>query len=149
MTHAVPTREDGLRRLEEFLPLAGRDYAELRNYVPGVVSGLAPYIRNRLLTEEEIPRAVLQRYSYEAAEKFLQEVCWRTYWKGWLEMRPSVWFRYLEDLHSRNGTFLNGDRVEPQRYYELLEQDTFRFGSSTREYVLLHDKSAASPAGRE
>jgi len=100
ITHAVPTREDGLRRLEEFLPLAGRDYAELRNHVPGVVSGLAPYIRNRLLTEEEITRAVLQRHSYEAAEKFLQEVCWRTYWKGWLEMRPSVWFRYLEDLHS-------------------------------------------------
>ena len=23
---------------------------------------------------------------------------WRTYWKGWLEGRPSVWHNYLEDL---------------------------------------------------
>lgn len=103
MTSAVPTREDGLRRLEEFLPLAGRDYAELRNHVPGIVSGLAPYIRTRLLTEEEITRAVLQRHSFQAAEKFLQEVCWRTYWKGWLEMRPEVWLNYLEDLQALRG----------------------------------------------
>lgn len=32
------------------------------------------------------------------AEKFLQEVAWRTYWKGWLELRPSVWTDYLADL---------------------------------------------------
>ncbi len=103
MTHAVPTREDGLKRLEEFLPLAGRDYAELRNHVPGVVSGLAPYVRTRLLTEEEITCAVLKRHSYKAAEKFLQEVCWRTYWKGWLEMRPEVWLNYLQDLQTLRG----------------------------------------------
>ena len=103
MTHAVPTREDGLQRLEEFLPLAGRDYAELRNHVPGVVSGLAPYVRTRLLTEEEITCAVLKRHSYKAAEKFLQEVCWRTYWKGWLEMRPEVWLNYLQDLQTLRG----------------------------------------------
>jgi deoxyribodipyrimidine photo-lyase len=103
MTFAAPTREDGLRRLEEFLPFAGRHYAELRNHVPGVVSGLAPYIRNRLLTEEEITCAVLQRHSYEAAEKFLQEVCWRSYWKGWLELRPEVWLNYLEDLQTLRG----------------------------------------------
>jgi hypothetical protein len=99
MTSTEPTRESGLRRLEEFLPFAGRDYAERRNHVPGVVSGLAPYIRHRLISEHEVVAAVLQRHSYQIAEKFIQEVCWRTYWKGWLEMRPEVWFRYLQDLH--------------------------------------------------
>lgn len=29
---------------------------------------------------------------------------------------------YLMDLATLNGTFLNGERVEPQRYYELLPQ---------------------------
>ena len=95
-----PAREAGLRRLEEFLPHAGRDYAERRNHVPGTVSALSPYVRHRLLTEEEIARAVLQRHSFEAAEKFLQEVCWRTYWKGWLEMRPEIWPNYLRDLQT-------------------------------------------------
>ncbi|MEY2907340.1 MAG: hypothetical protein RLZZ408_1811 [Verrucomicrobiota bacterium] len=98
MTRPLPTRKEGLRRLEDFLPFAGKDYAERRNHVPGTVSGLSPYIRHRLITEEEIAHAVLQRHSYEAAEKFLQEVCWRTYWKGWLELRPDVWKNYLRDL---------------------------------------------------
>jgi deoxyribodipyrimidine photo-lyase len=100
MTRPLPTREEGLRHLGGFVPFAGRDYAERRNYVPGTVSSLSPYVRHRLLTEEEITGAVLQRHSYEAAEKFLQEVCWRTYWKGWLEMRPGIWLHYLEDLEA-------------------------------------------------
>jgi smad nuclear-interacting protein 1 len=53
------------------------------------------------------------------------------------EVRP-----YLMDLGSTNGTFLNGERIEPQRYYELLEKDVVKFGNSTREYVLLHEQSA-------
>jgi deoxyribodipyrimidine photo-lyase len=62
------------------------------------VSGLSPYIRHRLVSEEEVAREVLAQHSFETAEKFLQEVCWRTYWKGWLEMRPAVWLNYLKDL---------------------------------------------------
>jgi smad nuclear-interacting protein 1 len=45
---------------------------------------------------------------------------------------------YLMDLRSVNGTFLNGERIKPARYYELREQDLVKFGLSTREYVLLN-----------
>jgi deoxyribodipyrimidine photo-lyase len=94
-----PTRAAGLARLEEFLPFAGRAYASGRNVDRGPddrsnVSALSPWIRRRLITEEEVIAAVLARHSFSAAEKFVQEVVWRTYWKGWLEMRPSVLWHF-------------------------------------------------------
>ncbi|MEO1453127.1 MAG: FAD-binding domain-containing protein [Pseudomonadota bacterium] len=92
-----PTRTAALERLSAFIPKAGRDYTSGRNYdLPGHphVSGLSPFIRHRLVTETEVLEAVLGRYSLSSAEKFIQEVFWRTYWKGWLEMRPSVWGDY-------------------------------------------------------
>ncbi|OAN80742.1 DNA photolyase [Jannaschia sp. EhC01] len=98
-----PTRTEALDRLARFVPTAGRDYAAMRNYdLPGQghphVSRLSPYLRHRLLTEEEVLQAVLGRYSLATAEKFVAEVCWRTYWKGWLERRPGAWADYRRDL---------------------------------------------------
>ena len=95
----IPRRDEGLRRLEEFLPRAGQAYAKLRNYDRGPahhtdVSTLSPWIRHRLVLEEEVVSAVLARHSFSAAEKFIQEVFWRTYWKGWLELRPVIWRDY-------------------------------------------------------
>jgi smad nuclear-interacting protein 1 len=49
---------------------------------------------------------------------------------------------YLMDLGSTNGTYINENRIEPRRYYELFEKDTIKFGNSSREYVLLHENSA-------
>lgn len=48
---------------------------------------------------------------------------------------------YIIDLGSGNGTYLNNQRIEPQRYYELKEKDVIKFGFSSREYVLLHEFS--------
>jgi deoxyribodipyrimidine photo-lyase len=101
MTGFAPDRASGLARLRSFLPRAGRDYASLRNHdLPGHphVSGLSPWIRHRILTEEEVLAAVLARHSAAAAEKFIEEVMWRTYWKGWLELRPAVWTIYRSGL---------------------------------------------------
>lgn len=91
----IPTRAAGLARLNEFLPRAGRAYAERRNLDLGPqdrsnVSALSPWLRRRLITEDEVVAAVLARHSAAAAEKFIQEVAWRTYWKGWLELRPAM-----------------------------------------------------------
>ena len=115
LTRFPPTRTAALERLQAFVPKAGRDYAARRNYDLGRdghdgVSTLSPYLRARVLTEEDVLRAVLGRHSASAAEKFVQEVFWRTYWKGWLEMRPSVWTHYhtalkhrLDDVHTQSG----------------------------------------------
>ncbi|KAJ3597249.1 hypothetical protein NHX12_000777 [Muraenolepis orangiensis] len=48
---------------------------------------------------------------------------------------------YILDLGSGNGTYLNNQRIECQRYYELKEKDLLKFGFSSREYVLLHEFS--------
>ena len=97
------TRQAGLDQLKAFIPHAGANYAKRRNYDfgPGqhsAVSQLSPYIRHRLIREDEVLRAVLDQHSSQNAEKFIQEVFWRTYWKGWLEMRPSVWGAYWAEL---------------------------------------------------
>ena len=97
-----PTRAEGLRRLATFVPKAG-DYAARRNYDLGAgqhsaVSTLSPYLRHRLITEEEVLQAVLARHSLPRVDKFVAEVFWRAYWKGWLELRPGVWAAYRAGL---------------------------------------------------
>lgn len=89
--------------LESFLERAGSDYAARRNYDLGPgrhagVSCLSPWVRTRLLPEWEVVRRVANTHGVERASKFIDEVCWRTYWKGWLQLRPEVWDRYLEEL---------------------------------------------------
>ena len=74
----------------------GHAYVANRNtdFGPGrndQVSGLSPWIRRRLVTEEAVVRAAVASHGARGADKFVQEVLWRTYWKGWLEMRPEVW----------------------------------------------------------
>jgi len=49
---------------------------------------------------------------------------------------------YVIDLNSSNGTYLNNQKIDPQRYVELREKDVVKFGYSSREYVLLHEHSA-------
>jgi deoxyribodipyrimidine photo-lyase len=98
-----PTRAAGLARLAAFAPSAGRHYAASRNDDLGPdrrsnVSVLSPYIRHRLITEEEVLAAVLAQHSQSAAEKFVQEVFWRTYFKGHLETRPVIWSNYRHNL---------------------------------------------------
>ncbi|MFP7833895.1 FAD-binding domain-containing protein [Marisediminicola sp. LYQ134] len=99
----APTRAAGLELLADFVPRAGRDYAVGRNTDPGpgrdtAVSMLSRYVSHRLVTEREIIEGVLEKHSPAAAQKFVQEVFWRTYWKGWLELRPSVWAGYRADV---------------------------------------------------
>ncbi len=99
----APTRAAGLARLRAFTPVMGRRYAATRNHDLGPddrsnVSALSAHVRRRLVTEAELVTAALDAHGLEAAGKFIEEVCWRTYWKGWLEHRPSVWRAYRTGL---------------------------------------------------
>jgi deoxyribodipyrimidine photo-lyase len=115
-----PDRASGVAQLERFLPRAGAYYKRHRNTDPGPqardgVSQLSPWLRHRLLTEPEVLGATLEHHAFGTAEKFLQEVCWRSYWKGFLERRPSLWSRYRESVRNAFDT-LGADDVRHARY---------------------------------
>ena len=90
------TRAAGQARLEQFSAKMGRDYAQGRNFDRGPaahrdVSMLSAYIRRRLITEPEVIATAIKTQGAEASAKFIDEVIWRSYFKGWLEQRPEVW----------------------------------------------------------
>ncbi|KAJ3817826.1 smad nuclear interacting protein 1, partial [Lentinula raphanica] len=49
---------------------------------------------------------------------------------------------FIIDLESTNGTHVNDDKIPASRYYELKLNDVIKFGTSNREYVLLHDDAS-------
>jgi deoxyribodipyrimidine photo-lyase len=98
----TPTRDHALARLAAFLPAAGRRYAETRNADSGPgaggaydnVSQLSPWLHAGVIGAPEVLEAVLGAHSPHAAEKFIAEVFWRIYFKGYLEQRPAIWVDY-------------------------------------------------------
>lgn len=99
----TPTRAAAKDRLTRFAPRAGRAYAGRRNFDLGTehrgnISALSPWIRHRALLEEDVVQAALAKHGARGSEKFIQEVFWRGYFKGWLEHRPLIWQRYKQDL---------------------------------------------------
>ena len=97
------TRKGALDKLDHFIENEISNYNFKRNFdfgpkKRGNVSCLSPYITHRLINEYETIKIVLKKYPYQKVEKYVQEVFWRVYWKGWLELRPKVWTDFLEDL---------------------------------------------------
>ena len=110
MIPAPLTRADALASWRIFLPRL-KEYAACRNHVEsghGNVSRLSAALRHRLLTEDDVIRDTLEQTTFESAEKWLQEVCWRRYWKGWLEMRPQVWASWRQRVRELRETLPQG-----------------------------------------
>jgi len=106
-----PSRAAGLTRLRDFAPRMGRHYAAGRNSDPGPgarrdVSRLSAHVRHRLLLESELAGTALAHHGPAAAEKFLQEVFWRSYWKGFLQLRPAMWAEYRARVEAEQAALL-------------------------------------------
>ncbi len=100
---STASRTAALAQLNAFRPKMGRRYTSGRNYDRGpgqhsAVSCLSPNTRRRLILEEEVVAAAVADHGLEGAEKFIQEVFWRGYFKGWLERRPTIWRDYAKGL---------------------------------------------------
>jgi len=99
----ITSRKEALDILENYIEKDISIYTSQRNFDFGPqnrknISCLSPYITHRLISEYEVAKKVLSKHPYQKVEKFIQEIFWRVYWKGWLEMRPKVWTDFVEDL---------------------------------------------------
>ena len=97
------TRAAAIGNLENFVENNLGEYSNLRNFDFGPnkrsnTSCLSPYITHGIINEKEVIKKSLDKFSFSKNEKFIQEVLWRTYWKGWMELRSGVWDDYLLDL---------------------------------------------------
>jgi len=118
------SRAKALEKLNFFVENNLSEYSKLRNFDYGPenrsnISCLSPYITHGIINEEEVIKKSLSKFSFSKNEKFIQEVLWRTYWKGWLELRPNVWSDYLLELNKIRENYKNNPN-----YNDALEGKT-------------------------
>ena len=118
------SRAKAVDQLNNFIEQNLTDYSKLRNFDFGPdkrtnISCLSPYITHGLINELEVIDKSLKKFSFAKNEKFIQEVLWRVYWKGWLELRPNVWSDYLNELGKIKNEFENN-----QNYLDAIEGKT-------------------------
>jgi hypothetical protein len=118
------SRAKAIEKLNHFIENNLTDYSKLRNFDLGPegrsnVSCLSPYITHGIVSEKEIIKKSLDKFSFAKNEKFIQEVLWRTYWKGWLELRPNVWNDYLIELKK-----IREDFKDNKEYLNAIEGKT-------------------------
>ena len=118
------SRAKAVDKLNNFIEQNLTDYSKLRNFDFGPdnrsnISCLSPYITHGVINELEIIDKSLNKFSFSKNEKFIQEVLWRVYWKGWLELRPNVWTDYLIELEKVRNEF-----KDDQNYEEAIEGKT-------------------------
>ena len=118
------SRAKAIEKLNHFVENNLTDYSKLRNFDLGPegksnVSCLSPYITHGIISEKEIIKKSLDKFSFAKNEKFIQEVLWRTYWKGWLELRPNVWNDYLIELKK-----IREDFKDNKEYLNAIEGKT-------------------------
>ena len=104
------SRAKAVDKLNHFVENNLSEYSKLRNFDFGPdkrsnVSCLSPYITHGIINELEVINKSLKKLSFVKNEKFIQEVLWRVYWKGWLELRPNVWSDYLIELDNLRDEF--------------------------------------------
>ena len=118
------SRASAIENLNRFVDQNLFEYSKLRNFDYGPdnrsnISCLSPYITHGVISELEVIKKSLSKFSFSKNEKFIQEILWRTYWKGWLELRPNVWTDYLNELKKIRKEFKDN-----QNYKNTIEGNT-------------------------
>ena len=103
------------KKLDSFIDNNLNEYSKLRNFDFGPnkrsnISCISPYVTHGVINEIEIIKKSLKKYSFVKNEKFIQEVLWRVYWKGWLELRPDVWTDFKYSLKKLKKEYENNNK---------------------------------------
>ena len=109
---AIHNHQRAHQQLRYFSENSIQKYSQQRNFDYGndhknCVSGLSMAINRRIISEWYVIKHILKVHPYEKVEKFVQEVCWRTYWKGYLEHHPSIWNDYIDNIKNLEFLKLN------------------------------------------
>ena len=110
-----PSRTFAIAKLEKFIEIDLSQYSKLRNFDFGPnkrsnISCISPYVTHGILSEIEIIKKTLKKSSFVKSEKFIQEILWRIYWKGYLELRPTIWSDFLINLKKRKLKFKDNQK---------------------------------------
>ena len=87
-------------QLKNWMPKSKDFYPSYRNYdVTGkqTTSKLSSAISSGIIKESDIIRS-LNEHGVSTSNKFLEEVFWRIYFRGYFETHPSIWQSYKECL---------------------------------------------------
>ncbi len=118
------SRASAIEKLNNFIEQNLFEYSRFRNFDYGPnnrsnTSCLSPYTTHGVISELEVIKKSLNKFSFSKNEKFIQEVLWRTYWKGWLELRPAVWTDFLNELKK-----IREDFKDNTHYKKAIEGNT-------------------------
>ena len=103
------------KKLDSFIDNNLNEYSKLRNFDFGPnkrsnISCISPYVTHGVINEIEIIKKSLKKNSFVKNEKFIQEVLWRVYWKGWLELKPDVWTDFKYSLKKLKKEYENNNK---------------------------------------
>jgi len=111
------TKIEANRKLIYFIENKLSNYSKLRNFTSDyknqvTTSCLSPYLTHGILSESEVIKESLKKHSYLKCQKFIDEIFWRIYWKGWLELRPQLWNDYLLELKKIKFNFKDNENYK-------------------------------------
>ena len=106
-------------QLKNWMPKSNDFYTTNRNYdVTGkqTTSKLSSAISSGIVKESDIIRS-LKVHGVSTTNKFLEEVFWRIYFRGYFETHPSIWLSYKERLS-------NDKQFKSEDYQKAIDGNT-------------------------
>lgn len=100
MNTATLNKINATEALKNWIPKSKSFYSSYRNFDiknKQSTSGLSAFISSGLLSETDIFNKIVDHGVHTSSNKFIEEIFWRIYFRGYLENRPSIWINYLNE----------------------------------------------------
>ncbi len=119
------SKEKLIQNLNEFSKNELVNYSFERNFDYGPphnnVSKISPYLNKKFITEEEVVDIITKYNSIKTLNKFIEEIFWGTYWRGWLEAHPWIYDHYIKSRDDQKNLKKTGIKCFDYWKEELFE----------------------------